>query len=686
MPPDGENAYGRPYGDPYADAYGGTYGDPYGEPDEGDPYSPRQSAGGWAYGQGEEFQRAVDQLADPLSDPLPGQGAARGTPREQGYSGPGGPAQGQPGYSPQGYQSAPSAPSGQQGYSSQMYGAGTYEGYAQQYSGSGGYDGHQGYQARDAQGQRGQQGQQGQEAQGGVSPWFRPHREPEPAGEAGPQDGGQGSSSAAPTQQSYGGRREVPYGGGQSGRSQQWQGEREPQASPGTAAGPPLRGERRAVAGWGGAAAASAAPTQAPQAPRTAQTPQTPQSPQAPQQPRSPQAPGEGRAQRRRAAPGSASAPGAPGAPGGAGPAAPGHGAAATGAPAPGGHGRRSAPSHRREARFSETAPMPVVDEPGGARTEDAPAPDAPTGRSARGVGGAGVVEEDDDKTNTRTVGLVRPGSEALGGRAARRRAAQRRNRSGAAPPPVAAGTRLEARRAERARREGPAIIASRFLGEVFISAGVLMLLFVAYQLWWTNVLAGQEAGGAAQSLQDQWKGGGGDGKARLDPERRADNFAPGEGFAIIYLPKLDVRAPIAQGVSKPKVLDKGLVGHYDGQPFKTAMPWDKKGNFALAAHRNTHGEPFRYINRLVAGDDIVVETATKFYTYKMVSRLPSTSPANTRVIEPVPQGSGFQKPGRYITLTTCTPEFTSKYRLIVWGKMVEERPRSKGKPDALVE
>ncbi|NLU76070.1 class E sortase [Streptomyces sp. HNM0575] len=296
-------------------------------------------------------------------------------------------------------------------------------------------------------------------------------------------------------------------------------------------------------------------------------------------------------------------------------------------------------------------------------------------------------MEDDDDKTNTSTVGLVRPGSPEFEGRAARRRAAQRRGRGAAVqqPPPRTAGTRLEARRAERARREGPAIIASRFLGEVFISAGVLMLLFVAYQLWWTNVLAGQEAGGAAQSLQDQWKGGG-KGKAGLDPERRADDFAPGEGFAILYLPKLDVRAPIAQGVSKPQVLDKGLVGHYNQQPFRTAMPWDKKGNFALAAHRNTHGEPFRYINRLVAGDDIVVETATKFYTYKMAARLPSTSPSNTRVIEPVPEGSGFEKPGRYVTLTTCTPEFTSKYRLIVWGKMVEERPRSEGKPDALVE
>jgi sortase A len=350
--------------------------------------------------------------------------------------------------------------------------------------------------------------------------------------------------------------------------------------------------------------------------------------------------------------------------------------------------------ARRRAARVSETAALPVVEDqpgteraapsasaaaPASASTPSVSPPVPPSGRAAAGA------DDDDGVTNTRTVGLIRPDAEALGGRAARRRAAQRRGKSGTAPPPPA-GTRLEARRAARARREGPAIIASRFLGEVFISTGVVMLLFVAYQLWWTNVLAGQEAGGAAQSLQDQWGGGGGKGKAELDPERRADDFAPGEGFAILYLPKLDVRVPIAQGVSKQKVLDKGLVGHYDEQPFKTAMPWDKKGNFGLAGHRNTHGEPFRYINRLVAGDDIVVETATKFYTYKMANRLPSTSPANISVIRPVPQGSGFERPGRYITLTTCTPEFTSKYRLIVWGKMVEERPRSKGKPDALVE
>ncbi|NSC22757.1 class E sortase [Streptomyces albus subsp. chlorinus] len=277
------------------------------------------------------------------------------------------------------------------------------------------------------------------------------------------------------------------------------------------------------------------------------------------------------------------------------------------------------------------------------------------------------------------TVGLRRPGAADLAGR---------RTPGAPAPGPRTerppGPSRLEARRAARALRPGPGIIASRAIGEVFITCGILMLLFVAYQLWWTNVLAGQQAGGATDELHEQWDKHKSDGG--VDPERKAGAFKPGEGFAVIHIPKIDITAPIAQGVSKAKVLDKGMVGHYDKAPLKTAMPWDKKGNFALAGHRNTHGEPFRYINRLVPGDKVVVETQSTFYTYEVTRQLPSTSPSDTGVIDPVPPKSGFTKPGRYVTLTTCTPEFTSKYRLIVWGKMVDERPRSKGKPDALVD
>ncbi|MFD9936214.1 class E sortase [Streptomyces massasporeus] len=303
--------------------------------------------------------------------------------------------------------------------------------------------------------------------------------------------------------------------------------------------------------------------------------------------------------------------------------------------------------------------------------------------------------ETGDSTSGSAGSSASRQGEPAHGGRAARRRAAKRRHgrHGGASDTPSAAhaahagrgtgtgGTsraplsRVEARRQARARKPGPAVVASRAIGEVFITTGVLMLLFVTYQLWWTNVRAHAQAGQEASSLQNDWASG----------KRNPGAFEPGQGFAILHIPKLDVVVPIAEGTSSKGVLDRGMVGHYAEGALKTAMPGDKSGNFGLAGHRNTHGEPFRYINKLAPGDPIVVETQDEYFVYKMASILPVTSPSNTSVLNPVPTGSGFTKPGRYITLTTCTPEFTSKYRMIVWGKMVEERPRSKGKPDALV-
>ncbi|MFE5940991.1 class E sortase [Streptomyces sp. NPDC056480] len=279
-------------------------------------------------------------------------------------------------------------------------------------------------------------------------------------------------------------------------------------------------------------------------------------------------------------------------------------------------------------------------------------------------------------------------------GRAERRRAAKggsrgkgRRGGPSAGTAGAAAGekpsaplSRVEARRAARAAKDSVGVIASRAVGEIFITFGVVMLLFVTYQLWWTNVLAGQETDRAKEQIEDTWAKGDAD-----KDDSKPGAFEPGEGFAIMYIPKLDVVVPVAEGINKAKVLDKGMVGHYAEGKLKTAMPSDKQGNFAVAGHRNTHGEPFRYINRLQPGDPIVVETRNAYYTYEMASILPQTAPSNVSVIEPVPKGSGFTEPGRFITLTTCTPEFTSTYRMIVWGRLVEERPRSQGKPKALV-
>lgn len=346
----------------------------------------------------------------------------------------------------------------------------------------------------------------------------------------------------------------------------------------------------------------------------------------------------------------------------------------------------RAQPPHRPEpergaAAEDATEVMAVV--PGARRTA---AREAPEAADVLGASGGADALDDSAASHASEGEPDSPGETvpATGGRAERRRAAKGRGRRrgdqrpGPASEPAAPAkpmSRVEARRAARAAKDSPAVVVSRVVGELFISLGVLMLLFVTYQLWWTNVRADQIAGNETHKIQDDWASG----------KRAPGVFEAGQGFAIIHIPKLDVVTPIAEGTSKEKVLDRGMVGHYGEKPLRTAMPADKQGNFALAGHRNTHGEPFRYINRLKPGDPIVVETQDAYYTYEMTSVLPQTSPSNVSVIGPVPPQSGFTKPGRYITLTTCTPEFTSTYRMIVWGKMVDERPRSKGKPDVLV-
>ncbi|WP_344461404.1 class E sortase [Kitasatospora kazusensis] len=272
-------------------------------------------------------------------------------------------------------------------------------------------------------------------------------------------------------------------------------------------------------------------------------------------------------------------------------------------------------------------------------------------------------------------AGPGRPGA----GRADRRRAAQGRValRSGS-------GRRRAAGRAAGVRprpKEPRRVLAARLLGELFITFGLVMLLFVAYQLWWTNVQADASADGTRSRLEQQWNQApvqaAGPSSAASKP---AGAFEPGQGFAVLYIPRLGLKYPIAEGTGKQQVLDKGLVGHYTG----TAMPSDPAGNFAIAAHRTTHGQPFRKIGELVPGDKIVVETATSFYTYQVAGGIPETPPSNVTVIQPVPKGSPFSQPGRYITLTTCTPEFSARGRLIVFGKLLEERPRSQGEPPAL--
>jgi len=211
-------------------------------------------------------------------------------------------------------------------------------------------------------------------------------------------------------------------------------------------------------------------------------------------------------------------------------------------------------------------------------------------------------------------------------------------------------------------RRRAASVIS--VIGELLITAGLVLALFVVYSLWWTNVLADRHAAKASQKVRQQWAAGGPKGTHALGLDTK-------DGIGFLHVPAMGrhYEVLVKKGTSTD-VLNEGVAGYYT-RPTPSAMPWDKSGNFTLAAHRDGHGAKFHNIDKVRKGDPIVFETKDKWYVYKVYSILPETSKYNVKVLTQVPTESGKKKPGRYITLTTCTPVYTSRYRYVVWGELV---------------
>lgn len=226
--------------------------------------------------------------------------------------------------------------------------------------------------------------------------------------------------------------------------------------------------------------------------------------------------------------------------------------------------------------------------------------------------------------------------------------------------PPASSPTR-------RRRRMGPVAMVISFFGELLITAGLVLGLFVVYSLWWTNVVADRAADKQADKIRDAWA---------QEPDRGGSSGGPaaydsGNGVGFLHVPAMTGDEILVEKGTSMKVLNDGVAGYYT-DPVKATLPTSgKKGNFALAAHRDGHGAKFHGIHKIEKGDPIVFETKDTWYVYKTYAILPETSKYNVEVLGKIPKGSGKKKAGHYITLTTCTPVYTSKYRYIVWGELV---------------
>jgi len=233
-------------------------------------------------------------------------------------------------------------------------------------------------------------------------------------------------------------------------------------------------------------------------------------------------------------------------------------------------------------------------------------------------------------------------------------------------------------------------------LGELLMTAGVLVLLFLGWQLWLNDLVQGRSQNEAAAELSESWaatppadEGGAGGADDEADPTAPADPGVPvepvvrdapdaGRDFATIVIPRLgeDYRRTITEGTT-PRVLTES-VGHYAG----TQMPGEV-GNFAVAGHRTTYGAPFHDLAELRIGDPVYVETEDGWYVYRYRNTV-FVPPTGIQVIDPVPQVTDVEPGDRLLTMTTCNPMFSAAERMIAFAVFDRFVPRSAGAPDGI--
>ncbi|MGI5287053.1 class E sortase [Nonomuraea polychroma] len=203
---------------------------------------------------------------------------------------------------------------------------------------------------------------------------------------------------------------------------------------------------------------------------------------------------------------------------------------------------------------------------------------------------------------------------------------------------------------------------ALRVVGELGVTAGLVLLMFCAYLLWGTASYTERHQ----RILQEQLD-------QELDQRKRkkdARGIELGRALALLSIPRLgaDYKYAIVEGVD-PESLRKGP-GHYPG----TAMP-GQVGNFVISGHRTTYAAPFNRLNELRRGDDIVVDTRDARFTYRVI-RKEVVVPTQLSVVAPVPQHPARRPSQALITLATCHPEYSARQRLIVYGVLVVREDR----------
>jgi len=216
-------------------------------------------------------------------------------------------------------------------------------------------------------------------------------------------------------------------------------------------------------------------------------------------------------------------------------------------------------------------------------------------------------------------------------------------------------------------------------IGRLLIGVGLLLLAFVAFQLWGTGLEESSNQDALANEIGSSLgvSASGDDPIAQLTQQLGVINTeaAPateppqeGQAAGVIVIPRIGVSKVFVEGTAKVD-LKKGP-GHYQGTP----LP-GQAGNSAIAGHRTTYGAPFNRIDELSPGDQIEIYTAQGKFIYEVMA------PPDNQGIE---RGAGYwtvrpeqgevvgplEGGGNMLTLTACHPKYSAKQRIIVRAKL----------------
>jgi sortase A len=207
-------------------------------------------------------------------------------------------------------------------------------------------------------------------------------------------------------------------------------------------------------------------------------------------------------------------------------------------------------------------------------------------------------------------------------------------------------------------------------IGRACITAGVLILLFVAYQLWGTGIREAQAQSSLESEFEQRVGDDEGDGDDALPTATTIPDVSPpaaieGDAVARLRIPSIGVDKIVVEGVETSDL--KRGPGHYPGSP----LP-GQPGNAAIAGHRTTYGAPFNRLDELEVGDEILVVTEQGGFLYEVREQL-IVSPDQVEVLDDF----GDDR----LTLTACHPKYSARQRIVIVAALTSEPAPASGEP-----